>query len=489
MNHRLSGVACIARARPRASVLARIAAPVLAFALSTTHAHDGELDRTFGRASHTPGTVVLDAMRYDQDTAAAVAIQRDGRILVAGNSETNDGSQSTLALVRLHPDGTQDMSFAASSPTPGAFIYPYGPQGSRVDAIAIDSSGRIVVGGTMATAQGGIDAVVWRVNGDGTLDPTFGSGGVTTFAIAGDHAHATVLYDLKLNPFDAIYVTGTYNGNGHSQYMLGLLGPDGSFIKAEASDFGPITPGDVVPVHLLVQADGKLVVAGYWKSQNQWLCMDARFSVTLDGSGFHFPLDTTYASGFGRNGLAYGFAGPAGEHFTDCFNDAILQRADGSYIAAGRNAYDNLGGGWIAQFYDLDATGDIGGGHIFRFSPFGDNSPRALLEQHDRKVVMAGFTGYDDGQGDTGSGFASARFTPDLSAFDPGWGNNGISFTKFDAINSSNDQSFAAAFDAYERTVMVGSSIGGIQSPSNKRFAIARLQSYLIFRNGYESHE
>jgi uncharacterized delta-60 repeat protein len=470
------------------TALFRVATGLLACIAIAARAHDGQLDTSFGATSYTRGTVVLGTgLRYDQDVADAVAIQSDGRIVVAGTSVTDDGDRTTLAVVRLNQDGTQDMDFAGG-PTPGAFVYPYGQRGTTASAIALDSMGRIVIGGSYANFDG-VHAAIWRLFQDGTLDTSFGDNGMSLFTVDGDLAHTTAIYDLKLNVSDAIYVTGTYDGPGHSQLMLGVLGPDGSVVKITASDLPGSPPGDVVPTRLLVQADGKLAVAGYWKVAGQWLCMDARFNVTLDGSGFHFPLDTTYHPGFGYNGFSRGYSGPAGEHLTDCYNDALLQRADGSYIAAGRTAYDNLGGGWIAQFYRLDANGNLIDNAIVRLSPFGDNSIRNVLEQSDRRVVMSGFTGYDDGQGDTGSGFVAARFVPDLSALDPGYGNNGIGFFKFDALDSSNDQSFAAALDADERVVMAGSSFGGIQSPSNTRFAIARLQSDLIFRNAFELHE
>ena len=450
------------------------------------HAHDGQLDTSFGATSYTPGTVVLaSGVRYDEDVADAIAIQPDGRIVVAGNSVSDDGDATTLSVVRLNRDGTQDMGFAANSPTPGAFIYPYGQRGSTVSAIALDSAGRIVIGGALAKSDG-MHAAIWRVLADGNLDTGFGTGGMSLFTVGGDLAHTTTLNDLKLNVSDAIYVTGTYDGSGHAQVLVGLLGPDGSVVRVTAFDLLASQPNDIVPTHLLVQPDGRLVIAGYWKAGNQWLCMDARFNVTLDGSGFHFPLDTTYHEGFGYNGFSRSGTTPAGEHLTDCFNDAILRRADGSYIAAGRNAYDSLGGGWIAQYYRLDPNGNLIDDGLFHLSPFGDHSIRNLFEQTDHRIVMSGFTGYDNGQGGSGSGFVAARFAPDLSALDPGYGNGGISFFTFDARDSSNDQSLAAALDADQRVVMVGSSFGGIQSPSNERFGVARLQSELIFRDGYE---
>jgi len=124
---------------------------------------DGRVDTSFGTAgSSTP--IAANAQ------AAALAVQPDGRILVAG---MKDGS---FVVVRLLQNGTLDPSFAP----PGSVTGPTGAAG----AIALQADGRVLV-----TGDG---FAIARYQADGSRDPTFGVGGVAEPPVEGGRAQAIV---------------------------------------------------------------------------------------------------------------------------------------------------------------------------------------------------------------------------------------------------------------------------------------------------------
>jgi uncharacterized delta-60 repeat protein len=117
--------------------------------------------------------------------ALALALQSDGRIIVGGQFTQVDLTLRNN-LARLNTNGSVDLSF-----DPG----PNGPSGD-VNAIVIQPDGRIVIGGTFIGYNGFARGGVARVLGDGALDPSFDSGvgtGGSVFALALQHNGQIVL--------------------------------------------------------------------------------------------------------------------------------------------------------------------------------------------------------------------------------------------------------------------------------------------------------
>jgi len=142
------------------------------------YAPDGNLDPSFGRG----GIVRTDVGGIDD--ARAVALQPDGRIVVAGT-----------VLARYTPDGTLDASFGSGGvvKTPGSLL---------PGAVAFQPDDKVVMGGS--TRQGGGDFVVARYAPDGKLDPSFGGGTVTT-DIGGSDSR---IQAIALQPDGRIVVAG-----------------------------------------------------------------------------------------------------------------------------------------------------------------------------------------------------------------------------------------------------------------------------------------
>ena len=143
-----------------------LAMVILVGAATQAAAQAGQLDPTFGNG----GIATTDfGIQYQQDIAAVggVAIQTDGKIVVAGGVPANNGKQfPSFAVARYQTNGTLDTSFGVGGITIILSLF------GNFTAVAIQPDGKIV-------AAGGNDVV--RYNSDGSLDSTFGSGGIVSF--------------------------------------------------------------------------------------------------------------------------------------------------------------------------------------------------------------------------------------------------------------------------------------------------------------------
>lgn len=125
---------------------------------------DGALDTTLDG----DGVALVDFARNSR--GKGVAVQADGKILIAGDSAP--GGQVTSAFIaRVNPDGALDASFNG-----GRYEYPYGGANASFNAVAIDSAGRIVGAGANRKDTGSF-AIFVRLTSDGQADSSFGDNG------------------------------------------------------------------------------------------------------------------------------------------------------------------------------------------------------------------------------------------------------------------------------------------------------------------------
>jgi uncharacterized delta-60 repeat protein len=194
--------------------------------LLSRHNADGSPDTTFGQG----GSARTD---FDgrSDVAHAVALQSDGRIVVAGSSGRE------LAVARYLPDGTLDTSFDGDGVATTAFF-----TGTRTGAVAFDVAvqpdGKIVAVGSATSAPGEAVSALARFNPDGSLDETFDDDGRVTTGFG-----LTTAYAVALGPGGTIVVGGTADTN-LGDGALARYNPDGSLDP----QFGPFpTSGSDVP--------------------------------------------------------------------------------------------------------------------------------------------------------------------------------------------------------------------------------------------------
>jgi uncharacterized delta-60 repeat protein len=234
------------------------------FVLARYHA-DGSLDTSFGNA----GSVVTDfadATRCFQsdclDRPEAIALGRNGRVILAGWSRENATSREVLALAAYNSGGTADATFGSNGRVV-TDIHSDGMQ-DRANDVAIQPDGYIVVAGMsqarVPTGQA-FDVAVARFTTAGTLDPSFGAGGVMTtdFASNDDSGEA-----LLLQPDGRILVAGTtasppprrfallrYTVHGHLDPTFG----NGGAVRTGFSNLAYATSAALAP-------EGKAVLLG-----------------------------------------------------------------------------------------------------------------------------------------------------------------------------------------------------------------------------------
>ena len=161
---------------------------------------EGTPDTGFGSA----GTgIVRTPVGTGTDIAYAIALQPDGKIVVAGSSIAADG-RADFALVRYDSGGIPDPNFGSS----GIVTTPIGPGEDIAYAVAVMPWGRIVAAGSarISTSAGGTNIALAAYNADGTLDRYFASQGKFMAQATGgaDEAINALVVDVSRQHFWAI---------------------------------------------------------------------------------------------------------------------------------------------------------------------------------------------------------------------------------------------------------------------------------------------
>ena len=183
-----------------AALLAAVGAAMLVVTLGFKNpaqaAFAGDLDESFDGY----GRVVFDVFGGVDDSAQAVAIQPDGKIVLAGSwcGFAADCNTGTFALSRFNPDGSLDTVFGSGGRALVAF-----PNGwARATDVAIQPDGKIVAAGWRNDDDGVNDAdfALIRLEPDGDLDPSFSGDGkvMTTFGGSDGGEAVTIQGDGKI---------------------------------------------------------------------------------------------------------------------------------------------------------------------------------------------------------------------------------------------------------------------------------------------------
>lgn len=122
------------------------------------------------------------------DIAYDMVVQPDGKILLGGT--TNLSGTNDFAMVRFNPDGTLDTGFDGDSGTGnGVVVTAIGSSADQAYSVALQSDGKILLAGSTAVFNGTADEnnfAIVRYNTNGTIDLSFGSSGITTIDFGGD---------------------------------------------------------------------------------------------------------------------------------------------------------------------------------------------------------------------------------------------------------------------------------------------------------------
>jgi len=228
---------------PRAS-----AAAAAAGALDTSFSGDGKVQTDFGS---------------DDDVGVGVAIQGDGKVVVAGYTGTGAQSIRRFAVARYTTGGKLDKTFSGDGKVTTGFsvCVPFCiPFDAEAADVAIQPNGKIVVAGY----AGGSFAIV-RYNKNGTLDTTFSGDGkqTTSFTSFGGASATAVL----IQPDGKIVAAGSAKTSAtKSDFGLARYNPNGSLDTSfsgdgkQMTDFGSDT--DAHGGRAALQGNGRIVVAG-----------------------------------------------------------------------------------------------------------------------------------------------------------------------------------------------------------------------------------
>jgi uncharacterized delta-60 repeat protein len=416
-------------------------------------AADGDLDASFGNA----GQVMTD---FDKSTdiAHAVTVQPDGKIVVVGTTyRNNDFSTEDFAIARYNADGTLDNTFG----TKGRVTVDFPGLAAQASSVVIQRDGKIVVAGgafPQLVFLGNFEIV--RFNPNGTLDTTFGTGGIVTthFPGQGSFANAVALQgDGRIVAAGTDYVDFSGDVSSNTDFALARYNTDGS-PDMSFGGTGQVTTDflgfndDAFSV--LLQPDGRIVAVGSALSQASF----------YDFAAARYLADGTLDASFGHHGKVQ-------TDFGDLGMDRALAAAlqpDGRIVAAGLAVSADGGSeNFAIARYKANGTLDTSfSGDGLRQVDFGSccQAAHAVLLQHDGRIVVVGYPDSESNDSD----FVLARLKPN-GALDATFGTGGRVRTSFGDLNGGAN---GAALQADGKIVAAG--FQATSTARSAQFAMAR---------------
>ncbi|WP_396217557.1 T9SS type A sorting domain-containing protein [Flavobacterium sp.] len=292
----------------------------------------------------------------------AISIQTDGKIIVGGSFfKYNNISQNRL--IRLNSDGTKDLSFNIGN----GFSFNYGSNGTNISvvkSITIQSDGKIIVGGKFIQYDGLSQNSLIRLNTNGTKDTTFNIGtGFTSTP-----AHYIEIRKIVLQSNGKILIGGYWdNFNGLISYGIIRLNTDGT--KDTTFNVGGNGLDSVNDIS--IDSSGKILAIGEFSSYNNVDIPD--YLVRLNSNG---TIDSTFNIGSSFN----------------YFTNTISILTDGKLLIGGEfdifNGYNqnklirlNSSGTVDTSFYRMRNNGNFGNNSVIY----------DIALQSDGKLIAGGY--------------------------------------------------------------------------------------------------
>ena len=275
-------------------------------------------------------------------TPLTLALQSDGKILVGGNISGYNGTLLSC-IIRLNGDGSIDNTFNTGSGFSGGK--------SSVSSITVQSDGKILVGGGFTDYNGTAVSNIVRLNSNGTIDDTF------NFGIGFN----SIVYDMELQSDGKVIVVGdfsSYNGTPVNRIIRlnsnGMV--DGSFNSGGGFDNYPLT--------IKIQVDGKIICGGTFTNYNG---TPANRIIRLNSNGM---VDGSFNSGGGFDSVV----------------NSIGAQSDGKLVCGGYfTDYDGTSTNSLTRLNN-DGSNDV---NFVIGSGFND-AIDSLIIQLDGKIVCVG---------------------------------------------------------------------------------------------------
>ena len=333
--------------------------------------------------------------------ASGVALQGDGKIVAVG--PVFRGGRDDFALARYNANGSPDTSFSGD----GKQTTDFSQASDFASDVALQADGKIVAVGS----SGGGEFALARYNANGSLDPSFSGDGKQTTAFGGSDSAGGVA--LQGNGKTVAV------GSGAGDFALARYEPNGSLDPSFSGDGKQTTDfagsgGEDGANGVALQPDGKIVVAGMAAGTLGGGGGFALARVNANGSP-----DTSFSSD-GRKTVDFGDSDEA---------TAVALQADGKIVAVGRSGSGDFA---IARFNangSLDTSFSGDGRKTASFGDFEGGATGVALQGNGKIVAVGGrLTGSD-------YDFALARFNANGS-LDTSFSGNGKQTTDFGGFDS-----------------------------------------------------
>ena len=354
------------------SLLHRFLAFIGAVSMLAAHAIPGKpgtLDGTFFPTSPVGAGKVITSLGDGSENANGLILRRDGKIVLAGECLfANNTMAYKFCAVRYLSNGSLDTTFGVNGKVSTEFL------GRTAGAVGIveQIDERVILGGPCSDSQGAAFCVL-RYRQDGTLDESFGTGGMVS--------HVPAFYNnaqaLTLQSDGKIVLAGWCN----FQFCAQRYRSDGSvdvgfgFGGLISARFGGYTGSSVTSV--VAQVDGRLILAG-----------DCFNGLDHDFCMLRYNADGSPDTSFGINGIVVKAVGN-----TDITRFTVIQQPDKKIVVAG-HCRDGTNNVFCALRYGSDGLADVSfgtNGWAKTTSAFGADRSQAVALQEDGKIVLAGY--------------------------------------------------------------------------------------------------
>lgn len=350
---------------------------------------NGDMDTSFG----FQGLISIGGA-----TVNAVRVQPDGKIVAAG-FRYFDNNTRDMVVYRFNANGVLDAGFGNS----GVYQTSIGAR-DFATSLCIQNDGKILVGGTIFNASYS-DFCLLRLLPDGSRDMTFGLEGIASF----DYGHNDEVTSVCVQPDGKIIFSGfTGDEDNNYQFALMRINANGSIDHGFGNDGFLTGEGGSLGRTVDLEADGRIVIAGAWDSDNGKAAAIRRF--LADGSD-----DET----FGEDGLM--LVSPT----SSCQANAMVLQPDQKIVLGGEVASGGMGYNPDFALMRLHSGPPLAVGeqHAVRFTVYPnpmENQISVVLAETAAKCDISildlhGRMVYDFGMQDTGLGSTVRLALPELS--------------------------------------------------------------------------
>lgn len=387
--------------------------------------HPGDLDKTFG----DNGKVCVGIGGY-YDLAQAVVLQKDGKIVVAGYGQASPTSNKGMSIARYLQNGNMDYDFGDL----GVIHKLSATVDGELNSIVIQKDDKIVaVGFSISQITKNENITLVRLTENGQIDKSFGDGGLVVTEISSEK---DVGESAAIQPDGKIVIVGTTQHNPSYDIVLIRYDEDGQldpYFGNGGIVITDINSGPDIGKSIVIQSDGKLIVAGF-------TYIGRKFFMTLLRYDSNGNLDLT----FGKGGVTItDVKGSIGKL------DLALQK-DGKIILVGPSEVENSHHFTVIRFNNNGTLDKSFGDDGVTKTIIGDFSEaESVAIDSQGNLIVAGTT--ESGN----AAFVVAMYNQN-GILNPDFGSDGISKVNF--FENSDDRAHSMIIDSDGNIIVAGES-------------------------------